>query len=50
MPKEPGEAQMELDIQKEANYVISVINPKKYQRQQQAIQALKNLQNIQRRC
>jgi hypothetical protein len=29
MPKEPGEAQKELGIQKEASYVISVINPKK---------------------
>ena len=29
MPKEPGEAQNELSIQKEASYVISVINPKK---------------------
>jgi len=29
MPKEPGEAQRELGIQKEASYVISVINPKK---------------------
>jgi hypothetical protein len=29
MPKEPGEAQRELDIEKEASYVISVINPKK---------------------
>jgi hypothetical protein len=28
MPKEPGEAQKELGIQKEASYVISVINPK----------------------
>jgi hypothetical protein len=29
MPKEPGEAQKELGIEKEASYVISVINPKK---------------------
>ena len=29
MPKEPGEAQKELGIQKEASYVISVINPRK---------------------
>jgi hypothetical protein len=29
MPKEPGEAQNEFDIEKEASYVISVINPKK---------------------
>jgi hypothetical protein len=29
MPKEPGEAQRELGIQKEASYMISVINPKK---------------------
>ena len=29
MPKEPGEAQEELGIEKEASYVISVINPKK---------------------
>jgi hypothetical protein len=29
MPKEPGEAQKELGIEKEACYVISVINPKK---------------------
>ena len=29
MPKEPGEAQKELGIQKEASYVISIINPKK---------------------
>jgi hypothetical protein len=29
MPREPGEAQRELGIQKEASYVISVINPKK---------------------
>jgi hypothetical protein len=28
MPKEPGEAQRELGIEKEANYIISVINPK----------------------
>jgi hypothetical protein len=28
MPKEPGEAQKELGIEKEASYVISVINPK----------------------
>jgi hypothetical protein len=28
MPKEPGEAQQELGIEKEASYVISVINPK----------------------
>jgi hypothetical protein len=29
MPKEPGEAQKELGIQKEASYIVSVINPKK---------------------
>src|SRR5919199_2593651 len=29
MPNEPGEAQQELGIEKEASYVISVINPKK---------------------
>jgi hypothetical protein len=29
MPKEPGEAQKELGIEKEASYVISVINPKR---------------------
>ena len=29
MPKEPGEAQNELGIEKEASYVISVINPKR---------------------
>jgi len=29
MPKEPGEAQKELGIEKEASYVISVINPRK---------------------
>jgi hypothetical protein len=29
MPKEPGEAQRELGIEKEASYIISVINPKK---------------------
>jgi hypothetical protein len=29
MPEQPGEAQNELGIQKEASYVISVINPKK---------------------
>ena len=29
MPKEPGEAQQELGIEKEASYVISVINPRK---------------------
>jgi len=28
MPNEPGEAQKELGIEKEASYVISVINPK----------------------
>jgi hypothetical protein len=28
MPKEPGEAQKELGIEKEASYVVSVINPK----------------------
>ncbi len=28
MPKEPGEAQKELGIEKEASYVISVMNPK----------------------
>jgi hypothetical protein len=28
MPKEPGEAQKELGIEKEASYIISVINPK----------------------
>jgi hypothetical protein len=28
LPKEPGEAQKELSIEKEASYVISVINPK----------------------
>src|SRR5918996_3488168 len=28
MPREPGEAQQELGIEKEASYVISVINPK----------------------
>jgi hypothetical protein len=28
LPKEPGEAQQELGIEKEASYVISVINPK----------------------
>src|ERR671927_353923 len=28
LPKEPGEAQRELGIEKEASYVISVINPK----------------------
>jgi hypothetical protein len=29
MPKEPGEAQKELGIEKEASYIISVINPRK---------------------
>ena len=29
IPKEPGEAQQELGIEKEASYVISVINPRK---------------------
>jgi hypothetical protein len=29
MPKEPGEAQKELGIEKEASYIVSVINPKK---------------------
>ena len=29
MPKEPGEAQKELGVEKEASYVISVINPKR---------------------
>jgi hypothetical protein len=29
MPEQPGEAQKELGIQKEASYVISVINPKR---------------------
>src|SRR5690242_4267432 len=29
MPNEPGEAQNELGIEKEASYIISVINPKK---------------------
>ena len=28
MPKEPGEAQRELGIEKEASYIVSVINPK----------------------
>jgi hypothetical protein len=28
MPKEPGEAQKELGIEKEASYIVSVINPK----------------------
>jgi hypothetical protein len=28
MPKEPGEAQRELGIEKETSYIISVINPK----------------------
>jgi|SRR5918993_5092203 hypothetical protein len=28
MPKEPGKAQEELEIEKEASYIISVINPK----------------------
>ena len=28
MPKDPGEAQRELGIEKEASYIISVINPK----------------------
>src|ERR687887_2775219 len=29
IPKEPGEAQQELGIEKEASYIISVINPRK---------------------
>ena len=29
MPKEPGEAQKELGIEKEASYIVSVISPKK---------------------
>ncbi|MGB8034849.1 MAG: hypothetical protein WCF03_13625, partial [Nitrososphaeraceae archaeon] len=29
LPKEPGEAQRELGIEKEASYIVSVINPKK---------------------
>ncbi len=29
MPKEPGEAQQELGIEKEASYIVSVINPRK---------------------
>ena len=29
LPKEPGDAQKELGIEKEASYIISVINPKK---------------------
>jgi hypothetical protein len=28
MPKEPGKAQEELGIEKEASYIVSVINPK----------------------
>ena len=31
MPKEPREAQRELGIEKEASYIVSVINPKKQQ-------------------
>src|ERR671936_1793266 len=29
MPKQPGEAQQELGIEKEASYIVSVINPRK---------------------
>src|SRR5919202_5458525 len=29
LPKEPGEAQRELSIEKEASYIVSIINPKK---------------------
>src|ERR687887_359905 len=29
MPKQPGEAQQEIGIEKEASYIISVINPRK---------------------
>lgn len=29
LPKEPGEAQMELGIEKEASYIVTVINPTK---------------------
>ena len=29
MPKEPGEAQQELGIEKEASYIVSVVNPRK---------------------
>jgi hypothetical protein len=29
LPREPGEAQKELGIQKEASYIVSVINPRK---------------------
>jgi hypothetical protein len=29
MPKEPGEAQKELGIEKEASYIVSVSNPRK---------------------
>ena len=40
MPEQPGEAQRELGIEKEASYVISVINPiKKGQPQQVTKQA-----------
>ena len=33
MPKEPGESQRELGIEREASYIVSVINPKKSKRQ-----------------
>ena len=45
-PEEPGEAQKELGIEKEASYIISVINPRKPSTTRY-IPAQKNLLNIQ---
>ena len=51
MPKEPGEAQKELGIEKEASYIVSVINHddnlQQHHRQQEAFPVQKSLQNIQ---
>ena len=45
LPKELGEAQKELGIEKEASYIITVINPK-YQNEKNTYQQQKTLQNI----
>ena len=45
LPKELGEAQKELGIEKEASYIITVINPK-YLNEKNTCQQQKKLQNI----
>ena len=47
LPKELGEAQKDLGIEKEASYIVTVINPKIPKKEKNICQQQRTLRNIQ---